>query len=89
MDAVAVDDRRAIEPGIVLEANFRRDVADRRRHLGDRHECAHIDDLGSRQYQNGPALPTDLGQPDLTAVHSSVHASASVQNESGRSGCRW
>jgi hypothetical protein len=47
---------------------------------------AHIDDLGPRQYENGPSLAADLREPDLAASHSSVQASTSDQNGSGCSG---
>jgi len=49
---------------------------------------ANVDHLRSRQHQDGPCLAADLGQPDLASRQSSLQASASFQNGSGRSGRR-
>ena len=57
--------------------------------LSDRDESARFEHRGPRQDQDGPLLGTDLRNPDLAARHSWLHASASRQNGSHRSGWRW
>lgn len=90
VDAVAVDDRRSGEPDLgVAHVDLGRQATDGRRDLGNCYEIAHVDDFRAGQDQNRPLLSTDLSQPELASPHSSPQASASVQNASGRSGCRW
>jgi len=86
---VAVDHRTLIKSGLVLiDVDLGCEAADRCRDLRDGDEVANVDHLRSRPHQDGPCLAADLGRPDLASRQSSLQASASFQNGSGRSGRR-
>lgn len=89
VDTVAVDCRLPIQSNRgIIQDDFGGETAHRSRDLGDSHQRAHINHLGTCEYQDRTSLPPYLGQPHFSARHSSPHDSASSQNASGRSGCR-
>src|SRR5919106_760950 len=89
VDAVAVDDRWSVEPDLrVIDVDLSRKATNRRGDLGDRDQIAHVDDLRPCHDNDRSLLAAHPSQPQLPSPHSSPHASASVQNASGRSGCR-
>jgi len=88
VEAVAVDGRGSLQANLdVVDGNLRCQTPDRCGHLGNGHELADVEDLGSREQENGSPLATDLHQPELAAPHGSPHASAAVQKVPPRSGC--
>lgn len=87
VQAVAVDDRLALESDPhVVELDLRREAPGRRRDFGDRDERSKVDDLVAGEHEDRATLATDLGQPDLAAVHASCQASARAQKSSTFSG---
>ena len=89
VETIAVDHRWSLEAGLlVVDGDLGGDVTDRSRDLGDGHERTHIDDFRSGQHEDRPSLATRFSEPDLAPDHSSVQASTSDQNGSGRSGRR-
>ena len=87
VETVAVHDRFLIKPDRgVVDIDFCCEASRRRRDFCNRHERSDVEDLRASEDQDGTAFASHFCEPDLAAVHSAPHASASVQNLSTDSG---
>ena len=89
MDAIAVDHRRPIKTCFsVINVNLGSETSNRGRNFCNGNQITDVDNFISGENKDRPSLASYLCQPHLVAVHSSVQASASLQNESFASGTR-
>jgi hypothetical protein len=88
VNPIAVHNAWLVQTGsLVIEADFHGQAPDIGRNLGHCHQLAYIDNFVSSEDENWPAFASDVRYPDFASSQMSLQASASVQKESGRSGC--
>ncbi len=82
-----IDDRQPVQPDLaVVDVDVFSQTTDGGSDLGERHEAASIEHLGSGQRQDRPPLPTNFGQPDFAASRGSPQPWDAVQKVSALSG---
>lgn len=90
VERIAVDDRFALESdAFVIEGNLGGETSNGGGDLGHGDQGADVEHLAPGQHEDGPGFSPDLCEPHVSPDHSSPQVSASVQEGSGSSGCRW